>query len=124
SPPQAWDGIRDTVEPGEIAPQNMDNTDPIDKGLRMREDCLWLNVFAPALDGKAFGAGPGCPRPPQGGGAWGAVGAGPRRGRPSAHDHRRPRRSGGHRAAGLRRHRRHRIAVGDTRTRSGRSRHR
>ncbi|WP_228815140.1 carboxylesterase/lipase family protein [Nocardia cyriacigeorgica] len=47
-PPQTWDGIRDTIESGQIAPQNMDNTVPIDKGLRMGEDCLWLNVFAPA----------------------------------------------------------------------------
>ncbi|WP_083874575.1 carboxylesterase/lipase family protein [Nocardia paucivorans] len=47
-PPQPWDGVRDCHTVGQIAPQNMDNTVPVDRSLRMGEDCLWLNVWAPA----------------------------------------------------------------------------
>lgn len=47
-PPRAWDGIRDCVAFGQIAPQDMENTVPIDRSLDMGEDCLWLNVWAPA----------------------------------------------------------------------------
>lgn len=47
-PPQPWDGVRDCRTVGQIAPQSMENTVPIDRSLSMGEDCLWLNVWAPA----------------------------------------------------------------------------
>ncbi|ATL70237.1 carboxylesterase/lipase family protein [Nocardia terpenica] len=47
-PPARWDGVRDCTEFGEIAPQTMGNMVPVDSGLRMGEDCLWVNVWAPA----------------------------------------------------------------------------
>lgn len=46
--PERWEGIRDCVTFGQIAPQDMDNTVPMDRSLVMGEDCLWLNVWAPA----------------------------------------------------------------------------
>ncbi|WP_227996367.1 carboxylesterase/lipase family protein [Nocardia australiensis] len=45
--PQSWEGIRDCVTFGDIAPQTMGNMVPVDSDLRMGEDCLWLNVWAP-----------------------------------------------------------------------------
>ncbi|MBY8862530.1 carboxylesterase/lipase family protein [Nocardia sp. CA2R105] len=47
-PPVPWDGERDCTEFGEIAPQTMGTMVPVDSGLRMGEDCLWVNVWAPA----------------------------------------------------------------------------
>lgn len=47
-PAQPWDGVRECTVNGQIAPQNMDNTVPVDRALPMGEDCLWLNVWAPA----------------------------------------------------------------------------
>lgn len=46
-PPARWDGIRDCTTFGEIAPQTMGNMVPVDSGLQMGEDCLWLNVWSP-----------------------------------------------------------------------------
>lgn len=45
--PQSWAGVRDCTEFGPIAPQGLDNMVPVDQGLRVGEDCLWLNVWAP-----------------------------------------------------------------------------
>ncbi|MGW4771097.1 carboxylesterase/lipase family protein [Nocardia sp. NPDC004278] len=57
-PPRPWDGIRECTTFGEIAPQTMGNMVPVDSGLRMGEDCLWLNVFSPRSS-----ADTGAPRP-------------------------------------------------------------
>ena len=47
SPPQRWDGVRECSTFGDIAPQTMGTMVPVDSDLRMGEDCLWLNVWAP-----------------------------------------------------------------------------
>ncbi|WP_442790873.1 carboxylesterase/lipase family protein [Nocardia sp. NBC_01327] len=46
-PAERWDGVRDCLEFGDIAPQSAGFV-PVDSGLHMGEDCLWLNVWAPA----------------------------------------------------------------------------
>ncbi|WP_063039282.1 carboxylesterase/lipase family protein [Nocardia grenadensis] len=46
--PERWDGVRDCLVAGQIAPQDMANTVPMDRSLTMGEDCLWLNIWAPA----------------------------------------------------------------------------
>lgn len=57
-PPRPWDGIRECTTFGEIAPQTMGTMVPVDSGLRMGEDCLWLNVWSPRSS-----ADIGVPRP-------------------------------------------------------------
>ncbi|BAW09506.1 carboxylesterase [Nocardia seriolae] len=46
-PPLAWTGVRDCTDFGDVAPQSPGFV-PVDGSLRMGEDCLWLNVWAPA----------------------------------------------------------------------------
>ncbi|QSE78850.1 carboxylesterase/lipase family protein [Rhodococcus koreensis] len=48
--PESFDGVRDCSRFGPIAPQNEHGPLPIDPGLTIDEDCLTLNVFAPAAD--------------------------------------------------------------------------
>lgn len=46
-PPVPWEGERPCLAPGDVAPQTMGTMVPVDGGLRMGEDCLWLNVWSP-----------------------------------------------------------------------------
>ncbi|WP_167477543.1 carboxylesterase/lipase family protein [Nocardia arthritidis] len=50
-PPVGWDGVRDCLEFGDIAPQTVGNMVPLDSGLRVGEDCLWVNVWSPEPTG-------------------------------------------------------------------------
>ncbi|WP_408639234.1 carboxylesterase/lipase family protein [Nocardia yamanashiensis] len=45
-PPQPWAGVRDCDTVGEMSPQAPGFV-PVDGSLRVGEDCLWLNVWAP-----------------------------------------------------------------------------
>ncbi|RMI35098.1 carboxylesterase/lipase family protein [Nocardia stercoris] len=47
-PKAPWDGIRECTTFGDISPQNLGDTVPIDPALKMGEDCLWVNVWSPA----------------------------------------------------------------------------
>ncbi|WP_083884260.1 carboxylesterase/lipase family protein [Nocardia higoensis] len=57
-PPQPWDGVRDCRAVGDVSPQSLGPMVPVDSALRMGEDCLWLNVWAPTAPGED-----GAPRP-------------------------------------------------------------
>ncbi|MBF6355192.1 carboxylesterase/lipase family protein [Nocardia higoensis] len=57
-PPRSWDGVRDCLTVGEVSPQSLGPMVPVDSALRMGEDCLWLNVWAPAAPSES-----GAPRP-------------------------------------------------------------
>ncbi|GAA5041709.1 carboxylesterase/lipase family protein [Nocardia callitridis] len=64
-PPSAWEGVRDCTEFGQIAPQTMGDMVPVDSDLKMGEDCLWLNVWAPrhGFGARTPGYDGGHPRP-------------------------------------------------------------
>ncbi|UGT64136.1 carboxylesterase/lipase family protein [Nocardia asteroides] len=48
-PPEPWSGERPCTEVGDVAPQAMGPMVPVAGKLRMGENCLWLNVFAPRV---------------------------------------------------------------------------
>ncbi|MCX6495578.1 MAG: carboxylesterase/lipase family protein [Actinobacteria bacterium] len=49
-PPSSWTGVRDALEYGNIAPQVPTKLIPIPPGVKIAEDCLNLNVWAPSSD--------------------------------------------------------------------------
>lgn len=48
-PPERWEGVRDCTRFGDIAPQGDNTMVPIEDGLRVGEDCLWVNVWSPLI---------------------------------------------------------------------------
>ena len=49
--PAAWSGVRDAVAFGHSAPQDLLSVPPFKAVFPESEDCLYLNVYTPALDG-------------------------------------------------------------------------
>jgi para-nitrobenzyl esterase len=50
-PKAAWTGVRDALAHGHSAPQDPLSVAPFKAAVPENEDCLYLNVFTPALDG-------------------------------------------------------------------------
>ncbi len=49
-PHPAWEGVRDALEFGNVAPQEATKVIPIPVGLSIAEDCLSLNIWAPVRE--------------------------------------------------------------------------
>lgn len=51
-PPPSWAGVRAAIAFGAIAPQDISPERLAKRGLTMSEDCLTLNIWTPAVDGR------------------------------------------------------------------------
>ncbi|WP_137725722.1 carboxylesterase/lipase family protein [Prescottella subtropica] len=52
-PPESWSDVLDCAAFGAMAPQGHDTSVPLDPSMRIDEDCLTVNVWAPRPDGVA-----------------------------------------------------------------------